>query len=130
MVRRVQAAHRIVNSLNVTITNWDWHKFTKRRYNDTDFVFVDPPYFGCHPGAYDPSAFDHPGFVEWLKRARFRWMLTEYRQDFYVKAFGEPSWTKKVQVAMAGARRWSAVECVWTNYGTGSKSGRKGPSQP
>jgi site-specific DNA-adenine methylase len=130
MMRRVQAAHRIMNSLNVTITNWDWHKFTKRRYNHSDFIFVDPPYFGCRPGAYDCAGFDHPGLVKWLKHANFRWMLTEYRHDFYIRAFGEPVWTKEVQVSMAGAKRWNAVECVWTNYGTGSKSGRKGPSQP
>src|ERR1017187_924590 len=144
MENRIVEACRFLNDLNVTITNWDWHRFIEglplpqpgfsetvlMEYDRDDFVFVDPPYFGCSPKAYDCAGFDHPGLVKWLKHAKFRWMLTEYRQDIYIRAFGEPVWTKEVQVSMAGAKRWKAVECVWTNYGTGSKSGHKGPSPP
>jgi hypothetical protein len=54
--------------------------------------------------------------VEWLKSARFKWMLTEYRQPTYVMAFGEPVWKKTVQVATAVKKQWQATECVWKNY--------------
>ena len=39
-------AHRILNSLNVTIKNWDWKRFAefKIRWDPQDFAYIDPPY--------------------------------------------------------------------------------------
>ena len=116
MERTSREAHEVKNATNVRVTGWDWQRFRELRFDRADFFFCDPPYFGANPQAYDCANFDHKGLIEWLKRAPFRWMLTEYRQPFYIRAFGQPSWTKEVHVTMAGKKRWKATECVWKNY--------------
>jgi hypothetical protein len=43
---------------------------------------------------------NHEEMVSMLKTAKFRWMLTEYRQPLYVEAFGDPFAEIKVQKVM------------------------------
>ena len=97
------------------VTSKDWKRLNLSSLTDQDFVFFDPPYYGADVRAYS-NHFDFTGMVETLKKAKFKWMLTEYRQDFYVKAFGEPCYTKPVQLACDGRGSRSRVECVWKNY--------------
>ncbi len=54
--------------------------------------------------------------VALLSEAKFKWMLTEYEQDFYLKAFGKPCYRKVVQLACDGRGTKSRTECVWRNY--------------
>lgn len=102
-----------VTDAKVSMLDWkhiDWSRFSKR-----DFVFLDPPYFGADVRAYS-NVFDHPGMIKLLTKAKFRWMLTEYEQPFYLKAFGEPVLRKEVQLSCDGINTRRRVECVWTNY--------------
>jgi len=63
---------------------------------------------------------NHGEMVEVLTNARFRWMLSEYRQPIYLEAFGEPFWQREVQLRATnfhydgGKKR--RTECLWRNY--------------
>jgi site-specific DNA-adenine methylase len=114
--KTVRLCRHLMDVTNVQVTDWDWKKVLKG-LTEHDFVFFDPPYFGCDVRSY-PHDFDHMAMVKLLYRARFRWMLTEYDQSFYRKYFGAPFMRKNVQLLGVntqdgGPRR---EECVWKNY--------------
>ena len=109
---------RCANIMRVTqptITMLDWKNLGLEHLTSEDFVIFDPPYFGADVRAYS-NKFDHSGMVKLLKNAKFKWMLTEYRQDIYVAEFGEPKYKKFVQLACDGRCDKQRTECVWTNY--------------
>jgi site-specific DNA-adenine methylase len=105
----------ILKETGAEITALDWKKLDLDALSPDDFVFMDPPYLGADVRAY-ANDFDHAGMVEVLLNARFRWMLTEYTQPLYLKAFGQPRLRREVQLACDGIGRQRRVECVWTNY--------------
>lgn len=111
----LRRCHSIMHMTRAKVTAFDWHRLRLDRLCHDDFVFLDPPYFGADVRAYT-NDFDFDGLVTVLRRARFRWMLTEYRQPFYVRAFGEPVFQKTVQLACDGIGTRQRVECVWTNF--------------
>lgn len=112
--RTLRQCARILLSHTVKITKLDWKKLGLERLTSDDFVFFDPPYFGADVRAYS-NRFDFVRMVDILSNAKFRWMLTEYEQDIYLKAFGKPR-KKQVQLACDGRGNRRRVECVWTNY--------------
>ena len=79
------------------------------------FAAIDAPYIGASLDSYSASDLDHKRLIIWLKYAKFRWLLCEYRHSIYVKAFGEPFWTQEVHrfAHQNGGRR---TECMWKNY--------------
>jgi site-specific DNA-adenine methylase len=97
------------------VTELDWKNLRLDDLESDDFVFLDPPYLGADVRAYD-SRFDYCEMVSILKRARFKWMLTEYEQNIYLEAFGEPCCRRVVQLACDGRGNRNRTECVWTNY--------------
>jgi site-specific DNA-adenine methylase len=105
----------LLDQTQAKITSLDWKLLGLESLSPLDFVFLDPPYFGADVRAYT-NKFDFGGMIALLKNARFKWMLTEYKQDFYVEAFGKPYWTKEVQLACDGKGTKTRVECVWRNY--------------
>lgn len=105
----------ILVSTRPTVTSLDWKDLELNRLGGKDFVFFDPPYLGADVRAYS-NGFDHLGMVRLLSRAKFRWMLTEYEQDIYLDAFGEPQYKQVVQLACDGRGYDTRTECVWTNY--------------
>ena len=111
----LQTCAGILKTTAARITDLDWEQMGMDRFDKGDFVFLDPPYYAADVRAYS-NKFDHPRLVAALKKARFSWMLTEYRQDLYVRAFGEPSWTTEVQLACDGRGTSRRVECVWKNF--------------
>jgi|ERR1039458_8371743 site-specific DNA-adenine methylase len=119
--KRLHTAHEILRSIPETelmISGLDWHVWSKKRFNPEDLIYVDPPYMNANPGAYDTKNFDHVGLVKWLKRLKARWMLSEYKQDIYMRAFGSPL-TFPAKVSMSknvGQQQRDSVECVWKNF--------------
>jgi site-specific DNA-adenine methylase len=111
----------ILSKKNVHVTNWDWKKIFRECAKHFplgwgDFVYFDPPYMSARVHAYDSSKFDHQALVRELESAKYRWLLSEYRQPLYVEAFGEPFWRKDVQVAVGSKRAKRQFECLWKNY--------------
>ena len=97
------------------ITAVDW-KETLTGLGSDAFVFLDPPYFGCDVRAYSNSL-DFHNLIQILSNAKFKWMLTEYRQPMYTEAFGTPR--AEFEVKLGCSRQLNGAprhECVWTNY--------------
>ena len=111
----LQRSCELLRSNKVTITAKDWKELYLGNLPKDAFVFLDPPYFGADVRSYTSEGFDYTAMVKLLEGARFRWMLTEYEQSFYNKAFGKPIFRKKTvcQLSRDGSER---VECIYTNF--------------
>jgi site-specific DNA-adenine methylase len=87
---------------------------------EDDFVYLDPPYYGAKVNGYRSDDINHSEMIEVLKAAKFRWMLSEYRQPFYTEAFGDPYCEMTVQLRSTNFHddggKERRVECVWRNY--------------
>jgi len=111
------------------------HRITSMDYQDalaelTDqgFAFIDPPYKNAKVKSYDDTMLDHTELVKILLQAKFKWLLTEYRNGVYrplTEKFGEPL-EIKVQKTMENSnpsrgkgkkgKRKKVAECLWKNY--------------
>jgi hypothetical protein len=70
-----------------------------------------------HP--YRPEDLEHSALATLLQNARFRWLLSTYRQELYIQAFGEPFFTQDVQLAVCNHTAGTCqrrLECLWKNY--------------
>jgi site-specific DNA-adenine methylase len=112
--RSLRGAHRIMHAVHPRVTDWDYERVFER-LGPNDFAFVDPPYIGASVGSYNASDLDHKRLIVWLKYAKFKWILCEYRHPAYLRTFGEPFWTKNVHrfAHQDGGRR---TECMWKNF--------------
>lgn len=109
-------ASRLLKAKNVTIVDTSWDE-TIANLDENDFVYLDPPYRSASVRAYG-TKFDYTLMIATLLRARFRWVLSEYREIGYVSAFGEPLSTREYQLKVSGAgdsRDRSNIECIWAN---------------
>ncbi len=113
--RTLRRCAEILNKSSAIILSVDWKSLGWESLTERDFVFLDPPYYGADVRAYS-SKFDFHAMVKTLSGARFRWMLTEYEQDFYIKAFGRPCYTKRMQLACDGRGLRRRTECMWKNF--------------
>jgi len=116
----LRKCNAILKSTSATVTSLDWREMGLESLTSDDFVFLDPPYYGADVRAYTSVGFDHEKLVATLQKARFRWLLTEYKQPLYTKKLGRPFYEREVQLACSrlgtslGTR--SRVECCWRNY--------------
>lgn len=95
----------------------DWRLLLKEPLGPKDFVYLDPPYYKCKVRGYDAWPLeDYLELVDTLSGLRCKWMLSEYSQPFYTKAFGEPIYTKETRTAVNNSGDHNRTECVWTNY--------------
>jgi site-specific DNA-adenine methylase len=89
---------------------------------EDDFAYFDPPYLGAKVHGYTDSDLIHEAMIDALRKARFRWLLSEYEHPLYLEAFGQPFWRKEVQLCATNFRRNDdhgrarRVECLWRNY--------------
>jgi site-specific DNA-adenine methylase len=105
----------ILKKTKAKITKSHWKRLAWHRLGTDDFAFFDPPYFGADVRAYS-NKFDHVAMVKLLRGAKFKWMLTEYKQGFYLESLGKPCREREVQLACDGDGKRRRVECVWKNY--------------
>jgi site-specific DNA-adenine methylase len=111
----LRAGYRLMRQTKPIITDVDWKELRLENCTSDDFVVFDPPYFKADVRAYSSKGFDYIGLVDLLSRARFKWLLMEYEQDFYVRAFGKPFFKKVVSLGSA-LKPGRKVECMWKNY--------------
>jgi site-specific DNA-adenine methylase len=100
---------------SVKVTSLDWADIDFQALTAEDLVYFDPPYYGADVRAYD-SQIDCAALLRVLTQASFKWILTEYRQDFYTPVLGKPCWMKSMQLACDGRGNRRRVECVWKNF--------------
>jgi site-specific DNA-adenine methylase len=116
----VRLAHRLLVEKQVRITDMDWLDCLKaENLGPDDFVFVDAPYIGCDVDAYSAESICPTELIEYLQKAPFPWVFTEYEQPLYVTAFGEPAYKKEVQLRSCEVQKTKEkrTECIWTNIG-------------
>ena len=106
---------KILVSKRARILGLNWLEAISGLGSD-DFVFFDPPYYGADVRAYNSACFDHATMVKVLLKAKFRWMLTEYEQEFYLKAFGRPCFKREMQLCCDGLGFRHRQEHVWRNF--------------
>jgi site-specific DNA-adenine methylase len=116
----IREANRLLIESEAVVTDYDYRDVLSL-LGKYDFAYLDPPYLGCDTRAYDADTLHHEELVAILRKAKFKWMLSEFRQPLYVKAFGEPLWTRNVQLVgtNVGSVKQRRNECVWTNYKLG-----------
>jgi len=114
----LRTCHDLMCEKRPIVTAYGWRDLPWNKFGHRDLVFLDPPYYNADVRCYDPlPEQDYVDMVKLLSKARFKWMLTEYRDRFplYVKVLGEPIYTKQTTsvVSNDGSIR---NECIWTNY--------------
>lgn len=115
-------ACEIIRRNKAKLTRLDYMQVLTECGHD-DVVYLDPPYLeNCDVRAYTDGMLDHQEMVRILKRARFRWVLSEYEHPIYVRAFGAPALKIERQkiiksnAAGRGKKSHRAVECLWRNF--------------
>ena len=106
----------------VQIIKIDAIQLINKYINNTDiFMYLDPPYMGAKVSGYNEDMLDRKLFIELLKKAKFKWLLSEYYCNDLVKEFGEPL-TKIKNIPINPSSKSIAVkrveECLWSNYKT------------
>jgi hypothetical protein len=112
----VHVACQMLRDHNVRTSALDWLDCLQaEKIGPTDCVVIDDPYIGCDVGAYSPESICPTELIEYLKDAPFPWLFCEYAQPLYLVAFGEPVFTKKVQLKSANVdtTRETRTECLW-----------------
>ncbi len=114
--RRVRLATEIMQRTKPRITQLHYRDVLPE-CGEGDVVYLDPPYIGCDVDVYSDKTIDPAEIVALLKRAKFKWILSEYEQPIYIKAFGEPI-RIDVQKLLGpkGAANARATECLWKNF--------------
>jgi DNA adenine methylase len=118
--KKIALASEILRGTDTKITRLDYRDVLTQ-CGEGDVVYLDPPYLNANVKAYTDKTLDHREMVEILKNAKFRWVLSEYGQPLYIKAFGEPALRIPVKRGTGkpggGSKgQKEAVECLWTNF--------------
>ncbi len=85
-----------------------------RSFDQHDFVYFDPPYYGTGGVGYENI--DHNKLCEVLAPAKFRWVLSGYDNELYRQWFGPPvgERTQAAHMTVAsGKTGLTRTECVW-----------------
>jgi site-specific DNA-adenine methylase len=117
-----KAAQLLVRA-KAKISATEWYCLPFSSFNEQDFVYFDPPYFGADVRAYHDYTVNYFSLIKLLSTAKFRWMLSEYPSNLYLEAFGKPFCTMSVQLACDGNGTKRRTECVWINYQPDSRLG-------
>ncbi|MGB9010344.1 MAG: DNA adenine methylase [Candidatus Acidiferrales bacterium] len=113
---RVRLASSIMQRTQLRITRTDYRDVLSQ-CGEGDVVYLDPPYIGCDVDAYSDKSLDHREMVEILLKAKFKWVLSEYEQPLYIKAFGQPLRINVHKLlGPKGASNLRAIECLWRNF--------------
>lgn len=117
---KLRLASEILRGTDTKITRLDYLDVLAQCGPD-DIVYLDPPYIDANVKAYSDKTLDHREMVEILKKAKFKWVLSEYEQPLYIEAFGEPALRIPVKRSMGKPNGGSkgqkeAVECFWANF--------------
>jgi DNA adenine methylase len=102
------------------LTSWDYLEVLEQCGED-DFVYLDPPYKGADVRSYKENAIHHEDMVKVLRNAKFKWLLSEFSHELYIKELGDPFFQKDVQLVgtnytFTNAGKERRTECVWRNY--------------
>jgi hypothetical protein len=113
-VQRIKNAKWLLAQYEPNITSLDYTEMPWDVWDETCFAYIDPPYFGANNvRSYEPLD-DYGNLIYILSTTRCRWLLSEYDQPEYRKAFGAPISTKVTRAGSAHQRP-RRVECVFAS---------------
>lgn len=99
------------------VIDWNWEDSLKIDLGPSDFVYLDPPYYGTN-ASYDNI--DHERLVEVLNDAQFSWALSGYRNALYDSRLNfrcRFEYERNSEIKSSNSRsREPVIECLWTNY--------------
>ena len=112
----VQSAKELLNTRNVKVTGQHWEELPFKTYNNQDFIYFDPPYYGTE--SIYPNI-DHEALLKELKSANYRWILSGYDNDLYKKAIGKFWKASKTRNAEMSSMNRGIIqprtETIWGN---------------
>jgi hypothetical protein len=111
--RVLRECHRVMHDVRPVVTDWDWTKVVAR-LGPGDFAYIDPPYLNSNTRTYSEDDIDHERLVWILKRAKFRWILSQYLHPVYLLGLGDPSWSKDMGLFVAAGHE-TRTERIWSN---------------
>jgi len=118
--RTLRSCHRLMASTGVRVISLDWSNMDWHSLAPDDFVYFDPPYLGADVRPYGASNVNHEDLVRFLKTANFKWMLSEYPNDLYLRELGQPFFAEDVQPKTANYHQNGGkerrIECIWRNH--------------
>jgi site-specific DNA-adenine methylase len=105
---------------NTTISGLGW-EYVLNDLGPNDFVYFDPPYQGTTQRAYNEfniPPIDYHKLISVLLAAPFKWILSEYPNDFYLNSLGAPKGYREVHSGVSSQKNihQGRLECVWRNY--------------
>lgn len=115
------SASRILKSNPVTEITADDAVETIINSDENDFLYVDPPYPGANPGAYEANDMQlHVRTCRALQVTKAHWLCSNYDREPYSSMLGKPfarkMTTQVMSPAMLGSERSVREECLWKNY--------------
>jgi hypothetical protein len=118
--RNLRAGCLTLRKMKARISGDDWLTCIQRQKpGPNDLVIIDGPYMGCNVAPYKPDNILPIELIGELQSAPYPWVLCEYHQPMLVAAFGEPVFTKEVQLRATNFKQTGGqdrrVECVWTS---------------
>jgi hypothetical protein len=111
--RVLRECHRVMHDVRPVVTDWDWTKVVAR-LGPGDFAYIDPPYLNSNTRTYSEDDIDHERLVWILKRAKFRWILSQYLHPVYLLGLGDPFWSKDMGLFVAAGHE-TRTERIWSN---------------
>lgn len=120
----VMLAAKIMKDDRPRITDFDYLKVLAE-CGKSHFVFLDPPYWYADVRAYSAKTMEHEQMIDALKRAKFKWILSEYLHPTYVKVLGNPISTAETNLTVSGnlMGKEKRVECLYSNFATANLFG-------
>lgn len=94
-----------------TIHNQSWETFNYNSFNEQSFLYFDPPYINTH-ASY--GNIKHTKLIDILNKAKFKWALSGYDNDFYKQCL---NYNNKYELVINKNIDSSTYkETLWTNY--------------
>jgi site-specific DNA-adenine methylase len=117
-LRRILRARQCLEQTKCSITDLDYVNLPWDGYTQEDFAYLDPPYLDVCVSSYSEKDFDHEQMIHILKSTRCRWLMSEYEQPVYNKAFGKPVATYYTVQTMSskGGGGPQRIECLYANF--------------
>lgn len=102
----------------VRITDRHWHDIDYSLFDERDFLYFDPPYFG-ESSTY--GEINHTTLLKMLQGAKFKWAISGYDSELYRDAIGLPGFSitrggHMTTLARGAKTQITRLESVWTNY--------------
>lgn len=117
---RLRISRSILEHYNVSITSVDVLSLPWLEWDESVFVYLDPPYLNAKVDSYSEKDFDPITLGKLMRKTKARWLFSEYEHPLWVRGFGQPIARKSAYVKMAGKRNSGnksiRVECLWANY--------------